>query len=141
MRIFISILAAFLLIGQARAAELTDRHTDLQIVPLETGASTVRLVFDLESWGSGATHIIRHFCPPGVEMFSPGFAILRIKDDGQFTSEGHDASTLRRNIRLTNIRNMVAGGQQGASWYLRNDGPQVGPVRLEISFVARDVAQ
>lgn len=137
-RLKAALLAAALTVASVpavQAANLSGQHTDMKVKELSTGAYLVRLIFDLDEWNSGQNHTIRHFCPPGVEMSSPGFSILKSSD-----TEGNDAAKLRRNIRLTNLRNMIgANGAQGVSWYLRNDGEYVGPVRLEISFVARPV--
>lgn len=117
----------------AGSLDLTNQHTDFQVSQLATGASLVQLIFDLNGWPAGWTYIVRHYCPPGVEMHSQGFAIL-IQPDGP------PIDGLRHYVRLNNMRNLIGdNGEQGFSWYLRNDGDSVGPCRLEISFVARRV--
>ena len=133
----VAILGAFLALAPApvlAGGDISDQITSVRTVPLATGATTVYLIFDLDSWPSGDTFIIRHFCPPGVEMHSQGFAIL-----SRPTGPGPGVN-IREATRLTNARNLIGNaGEQGFSWYVSNDGPTSGPVRLELSFVARQV--
>jgi hypothetical protein len=130
------IVAALAVTGPAHAGtnDLSGKETNKIITPLATGASMVTLVFELPNWPKYQTFIIRHFCPPGVEMHSQGFAL--------FDTPAHPSLTIRNFIRLTNARNIPgANGEQGFSWYLRNEGETAGAVKLEISFVARRVVQ
>ena len=127
----IAALGGLLAPAQGRQSrDLTGQHTDLQVVPLATGASLVRLIFDLNGWPAGYTYIVRHFCPPGVAMYSQGFSVL---GQPRVPSRGG----LRHYVRINNMRNLAgAAGEQGFSWYLQNDGEAAGPFRLELSFVA-----
>lgn len=118
----------------ADAARQTDLlNPEIYVNPLATGASLVKLVFMLNGWPSRWTYVVRHFCPAGVEMHSQGFAVTP-----QPGGPGIDG--LRNYLRLNNARNLLGdNGEQGFSWYLRNDGPEVGPLLLDINFVARRV--
>lgn len=129
-------LPAFATTTQAQAGntDISSQITDTLVVPLSTGASLVYLIFDLAGWPMGWNYIIRHFCPVGVEMHSQGFAIL--------PTPGAPALdvNIRNNVRVNNLRNLIgANGEQGFSWYVRNDGASAGPCRLELSFVAKRV--
>lgn len=129
---FAILTAAVLAAPAADAATLTT-PTSVRTIDLATGAKIVRLAFDLPSWRGGETMIVRHTCPPGVEMHSQGFAIVK-------HASGAEPGGLRANVVLTNARNMPgAGGAHGFSWYIVNKGQTSGPVRLEISFVAKRV--
>jgi hypothetical protein len=133
-RILFGLAFAVALAGPVKAGtnDLSNSVSQRIVTPLATGASMVTLVFDLSAWPKDYTFIIRHFCPPGVEMHSQGFAI--------FDTPSQPSLALRNFIRLTNARNIPgANGEQGFSWYLRNDGETAGATRLEISFVAKRV--
>lgn len=98
--------------------------------PLASGATLVRLSFDLTSWPAQQTFIVRHCCPPGVEMRSQGFAVLPVVSG--------DPIGIRQNVRLTNARNLPGdNGEECFSWYILNDGTDNGRIRLEISFLAK----
>lgn len=115
----------------AIAADLTDLQDEITVRDLANGTKLVRLIFDMDSWDKGETFTIRHFCPPGVEMHSQGFAVVDRPDIPM-------ATNLRRFVALTNARNLAGkAGEHGFSWYLVNNGPDAGPFRLEISFIAK----
>jgi hypothetical protein len=130
VRLAVAIALMGPMVAEAGTNDLSGKETNKIVTPLATGASMVTLVFNLAAWPKGYTYIVRHFCPPGVEMSSQGFAL--------FDTPAHPSLTIRNFIRLTNARNIPgANGEQGFSWYLRNDGEAAGAATLEISFVAR----
>lgn len=129
-----AILAAAVLVApaaQAATLDITGTEDSIWTKPLASGATLARVSFDLESWPADQTFIVRHCCPPGVEMRSQGFAVLPI----------NGGPTPRPYIRLTNARNLPGdSGEECYSWYILNDGPAANyPLRLEISFVAKRV--
>ena len=130
-----AILAAAILVAPAAKAatvDITDTPHKVRTTPLASGATLVRLSFDLQAWPANQTLIVRHCCPPGVEMRSQGFSPLKL---------GSNPIFVRQAMRLTNARNLPGdNGEECFSWDILNDGPSSGPVRLEISFVAKRVA-
>lgn len=130
-----ALIGLALLASPSRAADLSDQGV-VTTKQLSTGATLVRIVFDLPNWQARQTHVIRHFCPPGVEMRSQGFSIL---PQPGVPSPG--IAAVRSAIRLTNARNLTnAQNAEGFSWYFFNEGPaNGGPLRLELSFIARRV--
>ena len=129
-----AILAGAILVAPAAkaAVDISDTHDDIKTIPLATGATLVRISFDLDAWPANQTLIVRHCCPPGVAMRSQGFAALKI---------GSNPSSVGPAMRAINARNLPGDDREECfSWYILNDGPASGPVRLEISFVAKRVA-